>query len=73
MLVSVCLPVFVTLNLVLVAFAAIGPIANLTIENAIIAPDGYPRSYVIYFVLTSPLPTAFSLGPSLRTASFQVP
>jgi iron transport multicopper oxidase len=47
MVVSTCLSNFVTLTLVPIVFAAIGPVTDLSIANAVIAPDGYSRSYVI--------------------------
>jgi hypothetical protein len=47
MLVATRLSTLVTLIPVSIVFAAIGPIANLSIDNAVVAPDGYPRSYVV--------------------------
>ena len=51
MLVYIFPSIFITLNLVSFGFAAIGPIADLDIVNAVIAPDGFNRSYVIGHIL----------------------
>jgi iron transport multicopper oxidase len=48
MLAATRLSTFVALTaLVSIAFAAIGPITNLSIDNAVVAPDGFPRLYVV--------------------------
>ena len=49
MLAATRLSTFVALTaLVSIAFAAIGPITNLSIDNAVVAPDGFPRLYVVH-------------------------
>jgi iron transport multicopper oxidase len=47
MLAATRLSTFIALTLVSIAFAAIGPITNLSIDNAVVAPDGFPRLYVV--------------------------
>ncbi|KIM76765.1 laccase [Piloderma croceum F 1598] len=48
MLGATCLSTFIAgLTLVSIAFAAIGPITNLSIDNAVVAPDGFPRLAVL--------------------------
>jgi hypothetical protein len=53
MLTSIHLYVFATFTLIPVTFGAIGPIADLSIVNHVISPDGFPRSYVIFLYLTN--------------------
>ena len=48
MLTSIRLYTLATLTLISATFGAIGPIADLSIVNKVISPDGFPRSSVIF-------------------------
>jgi len=51
--------------------AAIGPTADLTIQNAVISPDGFNRSYVAFLVVSSfiPVPQPY-LAPCFPAVRF---
>lgn len=57
---------YITLCLVAVANAAIGPTADLTVSNAAISPDGFTReAVVVNNVFPSPLITGKKVGAQL--------
>jgi hypothetical protein len=72
MLVYISQSIFITLTLVSFGFAAIGPIADLDIANAVISPDGFNRSYVICRISLLHFMTV-ALELCWQTANFRAP